>query len=191
MTDVRRIVSENRRAVWIIAAALVVNLALYVLVVYPLSRRAQTAQQQAGDATREVVAARRTFEAARGTVTGKKQADEELQKFYREVLPPDFSGARRMLQQPLVQLATKSNLTVINQRFRLQDRNTSSLHKLTVTMIVSGEYTNVRRFIHQLETAPEFRILESVIVTSSEDGERRLNLTAEVATYYRDGANGN
>jgi hypothetical protein len=191
MTDVRRIVSENRRAVWIIAAALIVNGALYVLVVYPLSRRAQTAQQQAGDATREVVAARRAFEAASGTVTGKKQADEELQKFYRNVLPPDFSGARRMLQQPLVELATRSNLTVINQRFRLEDRVSSSLHKLTVTMSVSGEYTNVRRFIHQLETAQEFRILESVIVTSTEDGERRLNLTAEVATYYRDGANGN
>jgi hypothetical protein len=191
MTDVRRIVSENRRAVWIITAALVVNAALYALVVYPLSRKVHTGQQQAGDATREVVAARRTFEAARGTVTGKKQADEELQKFYRDVLPPDFSGARRMLQQPVVQLATSANLSVINFTFTSDDRTKTSLRKLTMTLIVSGEYTNVRRFIHQLETAPEFRILESVIVTQSDEGERQLKLTAEVATYYRDGANGN
>ena len=33
-----------------------------------------------------------------------------------------------------------------------------------MTLIVSGEYGNVRRFIHQLETAPEFLVLESVSV---------------------------
>jgi Tfp pilus assembly protein PilO len=191
MTDVRRIVSEHRRAVWIIVAALVVNAALFALIVYPLSQRAKTGQQQAGDATREVVAARRNFEAARGTVTGKKEADEELQKFYRDVLPADHSSARRMLQQPLVQLATSSNLNVRNQKFAVENRTTGGLHKLTVTMEVSGEYTNVRRFIHQLETAPEFRILESVIVTQSNEEERQLMLTAEVATYFRDGTNGN
>jgi hypothetical protein len=39
MIDVRRIVQENRRVVYILAAALVINAALYALVVYPLSQR--------------------------------------------------------------------------------------------------------------------------------------------------------
>ena len=60
MMDVRRIVSENRRVVWILAAALVVNVALYALVVYPLTQRVHTEQQQAGDATRDLNAARRS-----------------------------------------------------------------------------------------------------------------------------------
>ena len=58
-----------------------------------------------------------------------------------------------------------------------------------MTLIVSGEYGNVRRFIHQLETAPEFLVLESVSVMTSED--RALNVTARVSTYYRASDHGN
>jgi Tfp pilus assembly protein PilO len=191
MTDMRRIVSENRRAVWIIAAALVVNVALYALVVYPLSQRVQAGQQQAGDATRELVSARRSFDAARGTVAGKKQADEELQKFYRDVLAADLSGARRMLYPRLPQLATTSNLTVLNYRTREDSDTRRSLRKLTMSLNLSGEYASIRRFIHQLETAPEFLVLESVIVTQAAEGERQLNVTAEVATYFRGASHGN
>ena len=81
MTDVRRIISENRRAVWIIAAGLIVNVALYALVVYPLAQRVKSGQEQAGAATAELVAARKTHGAARGTVAGKKEADAELKRF--------------------------------------------------------------------------------------------------------------
>ena len=95
MTNLRRIVLEHRRIVYILAAALVINAALYGLVVYPLAQRVQSGEQEAGDSTRDLNAARKTFDAARGTVTGKKEADAELAKFYQEVLPGDFSAARR------------------------------------------------------------------------------------------------
>ena len=39
MIDVRRIVAEHRRVVYLIVGALVVNIALYALVVFPLARR--------------------------------------------------------------------------------------------------------------------------------------------------------
>ena len=72
----------------------------------------QSGEQEAGEATRRLNAARRTFEAARGTVTGKKEADAELAKFYQDVLPADFSAARRVLYPHLDQLARKANLSV-------------------------------------------------------------------------------
>ena len=59
-----------------------------------------------------------------------------------------------------------------------------------MTLRLAGAYTNIRRFIHQLETAPEFRVLESVALAQEEEGERGLNVTASVATYYRTGGNG-
>ena len=34
--------------------------------------------------------------------------------------------------------------------------------KFTYTALLSGEYRNIRRFIHELETAPEFLVLENV-----------------------------
>jgi Tfp pilus assembly protein PilO len=191
MTDVGRIVSENRRNVYIIAGALLVNIALYALVVYPLSQRVRNGEQQAGDATRELVAARRTFEAARATVTGKKDADSELAKFYQDVLPTDISAARRVLFPRLDQLARSANLTTVRSSFEPPDEDKDSeLRRLAMTLMVAGEYTNVRRFIHELETAPEFLVLESVVVTSDAE-DRTLNVTARVATYYRIRANGN
>jgi len=187
MTDVRRIVSEHRRVVYLIVIALLVNIALYALVVFPLSQRVQNGEQQAGEATRELVAAQKTYNSARGTVTGKKDADTELVKFYQEVLPTDLSGARRALYPRLVQLASSVGLTTGRSSFdqsqsQQQDR-TDNLRRLGMTLSISGEYGNVRRFIHELETAPEFLVLENVAVTSGED--RDLNVTARVATYYR------
>jgi Tfp pilus assembly protein PilO len=191
MTDVRRILSENRRVAWIIAGALAINVALYALIVYPLSQRVQSGQEEAGAATRELVAARREHDAARNTVTGKKQADEELQRFYKEVLPPDLSGARRLLY-PLDQLARNANLEMIRSRFAEEpDRFKTGLAKLAVTLEFTGEYTNIRNFIHELETAPEFLVLEDVSVGQATGDDQGLTVTARVATYFRTAANGN
>ena len=187
MTDVRRIVSEHRRIVYALVVGLLVNIALYALVVFPLATRVQSGEQQAGAATRELVAARKTHAAARGTVTGKKEADSELVKFYQDVLPADLSEARRVLYPRLPQLAESVNLTPVRSSFEPPEAGKSGdLRRLAMTLLVSGEYADVRRFIHQLETAPEFLVLESVsVVTASED--RSLHVTARVATYYRAG----
>jgi Tfp pilus assembly protein PilO len=192
MTDLRRIVQENRRIVYILAAALVINAALYALVVYPLAQRVASGEQEAGESTRALVAARKTFDSARGTVSGKKEADAELVKFYEEVLPPDLSGARRVLYPRLDQLARKTNLTPGAYRFHPEEsERTGDLRKITMTMNLTGEYTNIRRFIHELETAPEFLVLESVAVTTTAEGDRRLNVVAQIGTYYRAPAHGN
>ena len=191
MTDIRRIVQENRRVVYILAAALVINAALYALVVYPLSQRVTSGEQEAGESTRALVAARKTFDSARGTVSGKKEADAELVKFYEDVLPPDLSGARRVLYPRLDQLARKANLTLGAYRFHLDANPIGELRKISMTMNLTGDYTSVRRFIHELETAPEFLVLESVAVTAAAEGDRRLNVVAQVATYYRAPEHGN
>ena len=45
MTDVRRIVAEHRRAVWLIAGALILNAALLALVVLPLSQKVRGGEE--------------------------------------------------------------------------------------------------------------------------------------------------
>jgi Tfp pilus assembly protein PilO len=191
VTDVRRIVAEHRRAVWLIAAGLILNAALLALVVLPLSRKVRGGEQQAQAAATELAAARREHQAARATVTGKAQADSELKKFYQDVLPPDHGGARRILFLSVDQLARKANLSVERTTHDVDVDENSGLQKLTMTLNLAGEYTNIRRFIHQLETAPEFRVLESVTLAQAEGGSRGLNVTALVATYHRVGSNGN
>jgi Tfp pilus assembly protein PilO len=191
MTDVRRIVAEHRRAVWLIAAGLILNVALLIVVVFPLSQKVSGGEQEAQSASMELAAARRDYNAARATVTGKAQADVELKKFYQDVLPANFSAARRLLFLSIDQLAKKAHLTYHDSSIQPQGEPEGDLQKVTMTVNLAGEYTNIRRFIHELETAPDFRIIESVALAQGEEGERGLNVTAHVATYYRTGGNGN
>jgi len=101
MTDLRRIVQENRRIVYILAAALVINAALYALVVYPLAQRVASGEQEAGESTRALVAARKTYDSARGTVTGKKEADAELEPFRARMSDEAFKQSRLQAMQRL------------------------------------------------------------------------------------------
>ena len=92
----RRILQEKRRLLWPLALVLIANVAVFVIVVYPLWQKVASGQQEADAATVALSNARRDYANARATVTGKAQADTELQKFYGDVLPPDLSGARRI-----------------------------------------------------------------------------------------------
>ncbi len=54
-------------------------------------------------------------------------------------------------------------------------------------MVLQGEYENIRRFVYELETAPEFVIIDDVTLTQA-DAAKPLTLTLELSTYYRLGA---
>lgn len=192
MTDARRVLAEKRRLILPLIVALIVNIALSALVLYPLSKKVAGSEQQARAASTALTAAKRDYEAARATVKGKAQADQELQKFYSDVLPPDLSAARRATFLRIEQLAQKSNLRL--ERETTSDpkpQRDSQLVKFTYRAYLSGEYRNIRQFIHEVETAPEFLVLENVALTQSELENRGLNVSVDIATYYRAGANGN
>jgi Tfp pilus assembly protein PilO len=191
MSAAGRVFHEKRRWIWPLAVALLLNAALYILVVYPLSRKAAGGEQESAAATQALNAARRDNAAARATVAGKSQADIELGKFYSAVLPPDLGGARRITFLRIEQLAAKSGLRLERETSDPKPQRDSSLVRFTYTATLSGDYPDVRRFIHDLETAPEFLVLENVELSQNETADRSLNLTVQIATYYRAGANGN
>jgi Tfp pilus assembly protein PilO len=191
MTPARRVLHEKRTLIWPIAIALLVNVAVYAILVYPLSQKVAGGEQEAQASASALAAARRDYTAARATVAGKAQADAELQKFYNDVLPPDSSGARRITFLRIEQLAAQSNLRLERETSDPKPQRDSELVKFTYTATLSGEYRNIRRFIHALETAPEFLVLENVQVSQNESDDRGgLNVIVQIATYYRIGAHG-
>jgi Tfp pilus assembly protein PilO len=187
----RRVLREKQALIVPIAIALLVNVALYLVVVYPLSKKVDGGQRQSEAAVAALNAARRDFAAARATVAGKGQADQELQKFYTDVLPPDVSGARRITFLRIDQLAQESGLRVERQTSDPKPQRESGLVKFSYQASLSGDYRSIRRFVHQLETAPEFLILENLQLRQSDIEDRGLNVEVQIATYYRAGANGN
>jgi Tfp pilus assembly protein PilO len=106
------------------------------------------------------------------------------------VLPPDDSAARRITYLQIYQLAKKANLDYERAANEVTRERDSTLGKLTTTVALSGEYRNIRRFIHELETAPDFLILENVAVSQGTESGTALNVTVRVATYYQAGSDG-
>jgi hypothetical protein len=185
MTLARRIAAENRRFIYPIVAALVLNAALFIAVVYPLSLRVAGGQQSAQTAADALAGARSDYESAKATVSGRATADLELKKFYGAVLPPDLSAARRSISPKIQEIAQRTSVKHDTQSMEPDQERGSSLGRLTATVSLTGDYRNIRRMIYELETAPEFLILENVALSQLAERDRGLNVVVRVSTYYR------
>jgi Tfp pilus assembly protein PilO len=189
--NARRVLAEKRHLIWPIVAGILINVGVFAFVVYPLAQKVAGGEQAATAATAALNAARREYSNANQMVKGKVQADAELQKFYGDVLPPDMSGARRITYTPIEQLAKQHNVRLERVTMDQKPIRESALAKFTYTAVLSGEYGNIRRFIHALETAPDFLVLENVDLTQGEGEIKGLTVNIQIATYFRMGAHGN
>ena len=50
-------------------------------------------------------------------------------------------------------------------------------------MVLSGDYESIRDFIYELESAPEFVIIDDVTLAESDEAEQTL--TIDLSTYFR------
>lgn len=186
-TLTQRVLREHRRIVVPLAIALGVNVVVYLAAVYPLSQRVANIQERDRTAEEQLLAARRDHAQATGTLTGKDRAAAELATFYKDVLPQDLAGARRLTQLRLAQLARESNLKFVRATFEPVNESKRTLTQLRIEMVLSGTYADVRAFIHQLETAPEFVVVDNIELGQGAEGGP-LSVTLHLSTYYRETA---
>ncbi len=184
MRLVRRVVDEHRRAVIIIAAAFVVNVLLYLFVVRPLNQSVATVEQRTVAAEQAKAAAQAEFDRANGTLTGKDRATKELGTFYSMVLAQDLSGARRLTYGRMQRLAQENRLVYQGSRYEPVEERGSTLTKLKVNVELTGTYNNLRSFIHAIESAPQFVVIENISLAEGSN-EGSLRLAMDLSTYYR------
>jgi hypothetical protein len=190
MTLGRRVLHENRRYLWPLVAALLLNLAVYGLVVYPLGVKSATAVERAAAAADVRAAAERDMAAAAALVAGKSTAEQELATFYQKVLPPTLDAARRLTYAKLPALARKANVKFEERRSDIdQQQKNSRLGRLQTRIVLEGDYESLRQLLYELETTPEFLIVDDVSVLQP-DANKPLTLTLNVSTYYRLAGNG-
>ena len=159
---------------------------LYTLAVYPASVEVEDAGRRAAVAAASLEAARRRFESARLAADAMTRADAELRTFHEEILPRDLAGARALTFARLAALAADHGL-LMERRASAPDREEGSqLARLQVSMLLSGAYRDIRRFIHALETAPEFVIIEEIVLSQGDETEAGEVLSLVLSTYYRD-----
>ena len=185
MTLVRRIVIEKRPVLWPLAVGLLLNIAAYALIVRPKEMKVKSADVRSAAAAQALKAAERDLASARALVAGKSQAEEALSTFYNKVLPADFSAARRMTFTRLPDLAQRTNVVWASRTSEVEKvQGDARLGRVHIRTIISGQYENVRQFIYELESAPEFIIIDDVTLSQG-DADKPLNLTLQLSTYYR------
>ena len=189
MTLLKRILAEKRAIIVPLVIAALLNVAVYALVVYPLGVKS------AGAADRAEAAARvsRPPSAISGGARARHRQDARRAgavdllrqgaagRSARRASPDlrDAAGARAKHQRQVRGAAVRGRA----------GSKTARLGRLQIRMVLQGDYESFRQFIYELESAPEFVIIDDVTLTQSEPG-KPLTLTLELSTYYRLGANG-
>ena len=185
MPLVTRVLAEHRRLVLALSFALVANIVVYALVVYPLGQRVANVEQRDLQAEQALAAAQRDRGQAAGPLTGKDRAATELQTFYTDVLPADETAARRLTFLRIRDLADTSNLGFQRGETAIEPQRERTLQRLRTQVVLSGSWNDVRSYIYQLETAPEFVVIDNVELAEAATGDAALVVTVDLSTYFR------
>lgn len=184
MTLFQRIFAEKRTLLTAVGAILAIDIGLYAFAIYPWSNKVFQAETRTTTAEAQVEEARAANANAAIVSQNKASADSQLERFYRDVLPTDLAGARLILSPFLDKLAEDSDLVLERSTSVPEKERESLLARLRTTMVLAGEYEDIRQFIYALETASEFILIEGVLLSQGDQDEADLVLTLELATYY-------
>jgi Tfp pilus assembly protein PilO len=180
-----RVVHEHRNALVPLGIILAVNLVLLLVVVLPLSRRVAANEQRAITAARSATLAEAEFRRAEAVRDEQSRATADLETFYKEVLPADVESARRTVQSKTMRVADAHHVKYRRGASNTEATRESSLERFTYAMTLSGSYDDIRAFIYDLETAPEFVIIDNMVLAEGSNTDAPLALSVELSTYYR------
>ncbi len=181
---IRRVVAEHRRLILPLVVILAANVVIYAAGVYPLAHRVANIQERDRAAEQELAQAQREHAAARGALTGKERAAVELATFYKDVLPSDLAGARRLTYLRLNQLARDAGLRLASLDVDVKPERDSTLERVEIALALEGSYDAIRSFIYELDTAPEFVVIDDVSLSDQAGSERAHQLSMRLSTFY-------
>jgi len=184
-TVLQRVVAEHRRAVYVLVAGVVINLAVFAVLVYPLRQDVANVEQRTRTAEEQLGAAQADFARANGTLTGKDRALKELDTFYSRVLAQDLTGARRLTFARLAAIAADAGLDFERRKYEPIVERGSNLTRLQVNMELGGSYEDIRNFIHEIESSPEFVVIDNVGLTGVSGEADAVHLSLQLSTYFR------
>ena len=179
-----RVAVERRRVLLPLGIAALVNLGVYALVVYPLSLKVAASERRAAAARVQLQAAERDETRTRAALGRAEQGSTDLLHFYRDLLPSSVEGARRMSYAKLATLADRHELVVERRSYDREPAHRGRLRKIKIRMALSGEYRDIRAFLHELEASPEFIVIEDVSLSEGASPGAPLSVAVTLATYF-------
>jgi len=180
----RRVLIEKKFSIVSVVAVLAIDVVLQLFVLYPWTVRSQTYERERLDVIEKQEAVRRESEAIHKMVQAKTDAEAELDRFYRDVLPQGLAGARVESFSRLTSLAALHGLTMERRSSSPMVVERSPLRRLDISMLLQGEYHDLRRFIYDLEVGKEFLVIEEIVLRRDETVRDGEVLDLGLSTYY-------
>jgi Tfp pilus assembly protein PilO len=172
---------------------LVVNMVILALAVLPLTENVSSLHSEAQNATTVMLRARLVEKQAKDARASKDRADQELKKFYGEILPLTATAARKLVSF-LERTAAESGLQFQRSQLEESEVKDSQLGRMSAKVTLVGDYQNIRKFLYSVETAQQFIVIERVGLSQAADlrstNSGRLEVTLDIATYYVAGSRG-
>ncbi len=190
MTLWRRIFAERRSVLVPLVALLVVDAALVGAVVLPLKKVVANNTVAAEEARFATAVATQRLTQMQNARASRDRAEQELAKFYGQVLPATQAAAGKVALVEVSKLAQENNLTLGARTFEDDSIKDSPLRRLTTKVELTGEYAAILHFIYDVETSEAFLSIRSVQLSQAtrQQSSGQLQLALEIATYYRGAA---
>jgi hypothetical protein len=183
----RRVIVERRRTFVPLAGVLVVNLVVLAAAVFPLRKIVSADESDALQVSGDLAVAVQRERQAQAAQASRVRASDDLQKFYSQVLPQDFSQAVDVLYMEIARISGETGLGAERRQFEPVKLKNSRLGEFRTEATLTGDYTSIRRFLYELETAQPFIVVEAVALAPSKQlrvDNGQLQVTVTIATYY-------
>jgi Tfp pilus assembly protein PilO len=168
-----------------LAALLVVNLVVLMLVTRPRNQQARTVDATTGELAAAVEREQARVALLQERVEQMQRSREALERFFDEDLSTK-SERLVALQREIYDIARTFQVEAAQLKFSHEPVEGTDLVRLAVNIPLSGGYNNLRQFIHKVESSELFLIIESVQLQEGERGGAMLNLNVRLATYFAD-----
>lgn len=166
---------------------LAANAAVLALAVLPLAQNATSLKNDAQNASTNLLRSRLVEKQAKDAAASKTRADQELKKFYVDILPANARASQKLFSL-LERTAGDSGLQFQRSQVEESEVKDSQLSRFSGKVTLVGDYQNIRKFLYEVETAEEFVVIERVGLSQAADlrssNTGRLEVTLDVATYY-------
>ncbi len=108
------------------------------------------------------------------------QASQDIAKFQQAV--PDYQEFTALIEELLI-LSNRARLNITQINYTSEELKQSPLLKFNLSFNVTGDYAQVKKFIHSLEQSVRLIKIEQISLQNSDDNGVNLRLNLE--TFFR------
>lgn len=186
-----RIFQERRMIILPLAILIIANITVLALLVLPGERRVASMADRVEESRHEAALGQLALTKVKEQKTSKALAEQQLKKFYEDVLPAGARDSQEMTKFALERVAHESGVIEKNSTTGYEPLKDSRLERFLSRVVLDGPYQNIRRFLYALEMARPFVVIEKVELSPSNDSGmtagsqgNNIEVTLEISTYY-------